>query len=212
MAPMTPAPPSEDRPPARPARVHPAMVALALATAVVVVVVIGWSLGRSDGAGPAPTQVDPRTQDQPTAPPQGAATVGEPLPDLAFAGLGGAPAGTLGQYVGRPMVINFFAYWCVPCREEMPDLQAVHERAGSEVTVLGLHYVEPEERGVQLVEETGVSFPVGADPTGEIFEALGGLGMPTTVFVRADGTIATVHTGRISAAEIDRILADDVRS
>jgi hypothetical protein len=61
---------------------------------------------------------------------------------------------------------------------------------------------ETAAEGRKLVEKTGITYPVGLDPDGAMFTAFGGLGMPTTVLLRADGTIAEVHSGALTAEKL----------
>lgn len=111
-----------------------------------------------------------------------------------------------------PVVINFFASWCPSCIAEMPDFEAVFQEFGGEVEFLGLAMQDRTEAAVELVGETGVTYPIGLDPEGEIFAQFGGLGMPTTVFVGADGTIERVHSGQLSAEGLADIINEDLTS
>jgi cytochrome c biogenesis protein CcmG, thiol:disulfide interchange protein DsbE len=109
---------------------------------------------------------------------------------------------------GRPLVLNFFASWCAPCRAEMPDFAAVHRDVGDRVSFLGLALQDTQDAGGELVELTGVAYPWGLDPTGEIFAELGGFAMPTTVYVAADGEIVGTDSGAIDEADLRDRLAD----
>lgn len=109
---------------------------------------------------------------------------------------------------GRPLVLNFFASWCAPCRAEMPDFAAVHRDVGDRVSFLGLAMQDTRDAGAELVELTGVGYPWGLDPTGEIFAALGGFAMPTTVYVAADGEIVATDSGAVDEADLRDRLAD----
>jgi thiol-disulfide isomerase/thioredoxin len=109
---------------------------------------------------------------------------------------------------GRPLVVNFWASTCIPCVKEMPAIDQVAQDMGGQVGVLGLQVMENADDGEKMVSLTGVSYPVARDPSGEIFQELGGLALPTTVLVDADGTIALVHTGELSAGEL-RSLIDE---
>ncbi len=111
-----------------------------------------------------------------------------------------------------PVVINFFASWCPSCIAEMPDFEAVFQQFGGEVEFLGLAMQDRTEAAVELVAETGVTYPIGLDPDGDIFAQFKGLGMPTTVFVGADGTVERVHSGQLSAEGLADIINEDLTS
>jgi cytochrome c biogenesis protein CcmG/thiol:disulfide interchange protein DsbE len=109
---------------------------------------------------------------------------------------------------GRPVVLNFFASWCAPCRAEMPDFAAVHRDVGDRVSFVGLAMQDTRDGGAEVVEQTGVAYPWGLDPTGEIFVELGGFAMPTTVYVAADGKIVGTDSGAIDESQLRDRLAD----
>jgi thiol-disulfide isomerase/thioredoxin len=104
---------------------------------------------------------------------------------------------------GRPMVLNFFGSWCAPCVQEMPDLQSVsREFAAADVVFLGLAERDSVDDALTIVDRTGVTYEIGRDPGGAILTAFEGLAMPITVFIAADGTITSVHSGALSAADL----------
>ena len=109
---------------------------------------------------------------------------------------------TLRTLAGTPVLINFFASWCAPCVAEMPDLETVHREYDGRVAFLGIDTQEQAADGRKLVDKTGITYPVGLDPDGQLFTSFGGLGMPTTVLLRADGTVADVHSGALTAATL----------
>ncbi|MGI9606975.1 MAG: TlpA family protein disulfide reductase [Acidimicrobiales bacterium] len=96
-----------------------------------------------------------------------------------------------------PVVVNFFASWCPTCIAEMPDFEKVHQAVGGDVTFLGLALQDRPESAQVLVADTGVTYDIGLDE-GDIFEKFGGLGMPTTVFIDADGVVQQVFSGGLT--------------
>ena len=129
------------------------------------------------------------------------ATGGEGHLDIAFEVVDGEPA-RLSDYAGDALVVNFFASWCGPCRAEMPDFEEVHQQLGDDVRFIGLAFNDRPGDAVEIVRETGITYEWGIDTAGEIFEAYDGAVMPTTVFVRADGTIVEVHAGILTAGDL----------
>lgn len=117
----------------------------------------------------------------------------------------------LGRYLGRPMVVNFFASWCGPCAREMPDFQAVHVARGDEVAFVGVSLQDTPEAALELAGRTGVTYDLVRDTDSELFRAVGGVSMPTTVFLSASGEVVDVHGGELAAGlleeRIDRLLA-----
>jgi thiol-disulfide isomerase/thioredoxin len=137
---------------------------------------------------------------------EGVAEGGGDLPSIEVEMADGTTA-TLSDFVdGRPLVLNFFASWCAPCRAEMPDFAAVHRDVGDRVSFLGLALQDTNDASAELVELTDVAYPWGLDPTGEIFAEFGGFAMPTTVYIAADGEIVGKENGAIDESQLrDRI-------
>ncbi len=107
---------------------------------------------------------------------------------------------------GRPMVVNFFASWCAPCMQEMPDFEKVHQAYTDRVLFVGIATQDSAAKATDVVQKTGVTYDVGLDPDGLLFTKSGGLGMPTTVIVTADGKIADTHSGALDAAKLEGML------
>ncbi|MFQ5425553.1 MAG: TlpA family protein disulfide reductase [Gaiellales bacterium] len=86
------------------------------------------------------------------------------------------------EYAGQPVVLNFWASWCGPCRAELPALQELSE-AHPEAQVVGVNFMDSPSDARALQEEIGFTFPSVADPGGNWFGQMGVKGMPTTFFL-----------------------------
>jgi thiol-disulfide isomerase/thioredoxin len=139
------------------------------------------------------------------------------MPDIAPAALFGAPftdAGgvphTLGEFDGQVIVVNFWATWCAPCREEMPAFQRLHERwAGRGVRFVGLS--EEESGPVKtFASRWGIRYPLWIGATvGELGQRLGNRTrvLPFTVVIDRRGRPAKTRVGAYSEGELDAVLA-----
>lgn len=164
----------------------------------------------ADSSGPGESRVDVDTPElrtakqaagvEPCVP--GPATDGG-LPAVSLPCFGGGTAIDLGSLEG-PLVLNFWASNCGPCREEMPALQEFHERYGDRVPVIGIDYLDTiPGLAMELVKETGATYPLLADPGGELqATSLRPKGLPTFVFLSADGTVEMTAGGIESADEL----------
>lgn len=104
-------------------------------------------------------------------------------------------ATTLGdQLTGKPTVVNLWAQSCAPCVKEMPLLEQA-AKDNPHIAVLGVDTQDDLERAEQMATRTGVTYPWIQDVEGELFYALGGAGMPTTVAVNPEGQVLASHTG-----------------
>lgn len=119
-------------------------------------------------------------------------------------------SGAIGDYRGKPLVINFFASWCPPCVREMPDFQAVFERLDDQVAFLGLSQDRTADDALDLIESTGVTYAVGWDLDLEVYGATNSIAMPTTAFVSASGELLDVFSGALDTEalteQIERVL------
>ena len=104
----------------------------------------------------------------------------------------------LSEHRGAPVIVNFFASWCIPCIAEAPALEAVfQEYRGRGVKVLGIAVQDTESKAMGFVKEHGLTFPAGLD-AGEIKESYGVFGVPTTFFIDKEGFIRYTHAGRVT--------------
>ena len=111
-----------------------------------------------------------------------------------------------------PVVLNFFASWCPTCIAEMPDFETVHQNFAGEVNFLGLATQDRIENAIALIEDTGITYDVGNDQNGEVFTQFQGLGMPTTVFIDADGNVTKVHTGVLDVGSLTDTINEELLS
>jgi cytochrome c biogenesis protein CcmG/thiol:disulfide interchange protein DsbE len=114
----------------------------------------------------------------------------------------------LRAFRGRPVVLNFWASWCVPCRNEMPAFEAMRRRIGDRVAFVGVNHQDSRDDALELLGETGVGYPSGFDPQGRVAQAYALYGMPTTVFISADGRILASRTGEMSESQLHLAIRD----
>ena len=121
---------------------------------------------------------------------------GERAPTAPIALLDGGEL-SLEELRGTPVVVNFFASTCAPCVDEMPAFERVHQQLGDEVAFVGIALQEAPDASRGIVEETGVTYTIGRDPSGELFEAFDGVNMPSTFVLDGDGVIVGVSAGAL---------------
>lgn len=121
--------------------------------------------------------------------------VGQPAPDFALRSATGENL-RLSEYRGDVVMINFWATWCGPCRQEMPlldDLYNRYQRVG--FRLLGVNIDDDSRRAMQMIEELGVNFPVLFDEQKEVSKLYEVGAMPVTLLVDREGTVRYVHLG-----------------
>ncbi len=135
-----------------------------------------------------------------------APAVGHPAPDFTLPGLDGTLV-SLSDLRGRPVVLNFWATWCGPCRAEMPELQAAADRFDGSLVVLGVDQGEDEATVSAFLQELGISFPIVLDKEQDVGNTYRIMGLPTTFFIDKNGMIQRVWTGEMNGA----ILAEGIQ-
>jgi cytochrome c biogenesis protein CcmG/thiol:disulfide interchange protein DsbE len=107
------------------------------------------------------------------------------------------------QQRGTPLVVNFWASWCTPCKEETPDLVAAHARWGDQVQFVGVDLSDDRTGATAFIADYGVSYPSVFDPTNAIAVGYGLFSPPATLFFDADGALQATVAGQISASDLE---------
>jgi cytochrome c biogenesis protein CcmG, thiol:disulfide interchange protein DsbE len=122
----------------------------------------------------------------------------EPAPAVSLPRLSGNGNGSLADYRGHVVVLNFWASWCDPCRAESPLLQRWHRRLDKQgATVLGVDVQDVSGDALAFIDEYGLTYPMLRDGPGDVRDDYGILGLPETFVVDRQGRIAAVARGPV---------------
>ncbi len=147
---------------------------------------LAWGLGRT-GSGP----------------------VGEgPAPDFTLTTFGGEEI-TLSELRGNVVIINFWASWCPPCREEAAYLEDTWRRyRDSGVVLIGVDYLDTEKEALEYIAEFDITYPNGPDLGSRISRAYRIQGVPETFFVDTEGQLRGVHIGPVAPPQLEEKIAE----
>ncbi|MGY1705950.1 TlpA family protein disulfide reductase [Geodermatophilus sp. SYSU D00697] len=160
-------------------------------------------------AAAAPTAPSVENTTAPCPPqPDRPAYGGEVLADVTVECLGGGEL-ALGRAQGLPTVVNLWASWCGPCREELPLVQQLADEAGDRLRVVGLVSQDPASNGLAFAADAGITMPTGVDAQGELAIEQGLRGLPYTYLLRADGSVAHLQLRPVtSLGELEGLVAE----
>jgi peroxiredoxin len=156
----------------------------------------------------------PRVQTSPQGVLKSSGLIGKPAPNFTLPTLDGAEL-SLSQFHGQPVLINFWASWCLPCREEMPELvQSYENHKVEDLMILGVNltYSDTLPDAQAFASEFNITFPVLLDNDGTVAERLYQIpGVPTSMFVSRDGTIERIQVGVMNGKQIKQYIAEILR-
>lgn len=135
----------------------------------------------------------------------GITRVGKPAPDFAMPLLNGGGEFRLSERGDVPAVINFWASWCPPCRDESPAFERTWRTYGDEgggVIFIGVNIQDTQEDAEAYAREFGLTFVNGRDLDGKITIDYGVTGLPVTFFVGRGGNVESVHVGAIAEDDL----------
>ena len=185
--------PGAPPPPRRPKRLRAFLIGLALAAVLAVVLFVGLGTTSTTGSGTG-----------------GVVPVGSTAPNFTLpSAVGGAPVTLdhLGVDRHHPVVLNFFASWCVPCQKETPLLASTaraEQAKGSVIQFVGVDGEDPPPDAVPFITRSGITYPVGQDADLRVTADVYGLnGEPQTFFIDEAGVVVGHHLGALTAAELD---------
>jgi peroxiredoxin len=116
---------------------------------------------------------------------------------------------SLSDYVGSVILVNFWATWCPPCRDEIPHFEEAYQAYKDEgFVVLGVNYQESAAEVEPFVEGLGVTYPILLDESGTVTKKYRAVGLPTSVLVDRDGVIQMRHAGFLSEGQLGQYLSE----
>jgi cytochrome c biogenesis protein CcmG, thiol:disulfide interchange protein DsbE len=142
------------------------------------------------------------------------AVVGNPAPEFAASDLQDRPV-SLADHQGRLVLLNVWATWCPPCRDEIPALQELHERhvaGGLDVVGVSIDSRGERDNVGAFAGRFGVTYPIWLDPSERVTSVFRTQGVPTTFLIGRDGTVLWRHVGPVTAdhPELNRLISENL--
>lgn len=163
----------------------------------------GLSADKSSQSQPLNTESTAPTQETDSVSSQTEDVI--PAPDFAVTDYDGNVI-KFSDFQGKPIIINFWASWCPPCKAELPSFNTVYEQLGDDVVFLMINATdeirETKEKAKELTDEEGYTFPVYYDTEMEASNVYGVSSLPSTVFIDRDGNIVTAAVGQIDESAL----------
>ncbi|MDA8271827.1 MAG: TlpA disulfide reductase family protein [Actinomycetota bacterium] len=138
----------------------------------------------------------------------GGPLVGEAAPEFSLSSVTSPlHSVALRQFIGRPIVLNFFASWCVACKTELPEFATLSKSYAGRVRFLGVDENDTRAAAVSLLVQGGVNYPSAFDGQGQLEQPYHLIGLPTTFFIDSKGTVVEVVAGQITPSMLASDLA-----
>lgn len=187
------------------------------AAVVVAIAAVAFLFARAGGDdAPAPASTDPFATAAPSAAsradlgPLVAArpTIGELAPDFALLDARDGTVRKLSDFRGTPVLVNWYASWCGPCKAEIPEFNAVIQAVGDRIVILGVNYQESAARAVGILDELQATFPAVLDSDAAVADHYRvGNRLPSSFFVDRDGVLRAMKIGQVTPDELPALLA-----
>jgi peroxiredoxin len=134
--------------------------------------------------------------------------IGAAAPGFSLARLGGGSEIELSDFIGAPVVLNFFASWCSDCQEELASIADFARSEAGRVNVVGVDTNDSNTKGaIRLLEKADARYPVAVDPVAKIATRYLIEALPTTYFINSQGRITGVAFGKQTVADLDTRVA-----
>jgi cytochrome c biogenesis protein CcmG/thiol:disulfide interchange protein DsbE len=130
-------------------------------------------------------------------------SVGEAAPDATLETLDGSGSGSLADYRGQWVLLNFWASWCDPCRTESPAIEKWAEKHEGELTVVGVNTEDLTGDALDFVDEFGLTWDMLRDGDGEFKDSYGIFALPESFLIDPEGNLALIQRGAIDAQFLD---------
>ena len=170
---------------------------LATAIALIAVVAVGWFAWSQSNATPTPSIVVGRNP-----------LLDKPAPAISLPSLDGSGTFNLSDYKGRPVIVNFWASWCVPCRQEFPLFkEARTEHAAEGLEILGVVHADSADSAQRFATDQGATWPLLMDANDAAWQAYDMSVMPTSFYIDREGIVRAVSYGPPPSGTLEEQLA-----
>lgn len=133
-------------------------------------------------------------------------SIGKTAPDFELQDLSGKNV-KLSDFRGKNVILNFWASWCPPCREEMPEFQRIYAENSDSLAVIGINLQESKENADAFVKKLGITFPILLDPNARVKDMYNVFTQPVTYFIDKDRKIVDKKFGPLTSEEINEKIA-----
>ena len=130
---------------------------------------------------------------------------GKPAPDFELSTLDGKTV-HLSDYKGHPVLVNYWATWCPPCRDELPLIQVRHAQYSPDLVVPAINAGEDSATVKNYIEKEGLTFPVLLDPDWKVEALFGIMAYPTSIFIDRNGVVQARYVGGMNQDVLDDYL------
>jgi cytochrome c biogenesis protein CcmG/thiol:disulfide interchange protein DsbE len=136
------------------------------------------------------------------------AELGRPAPDITLPALDGDGDIHLAAFRGKPVVVNFWASWCEPCKDEAPEFARAARELGKNAHFLGVTMLDGKEPAEDFAKRYDIPYPSARDTRGVVAKRYGVTGVPETAFIDADGNLVGTYVGAFTGEQLERAVRD----